>query len=190
MKVSYSNGRIVTDGYLYEDVPYDVSADNLSVCFDGKGGITKYLSVNNEKNYSTRSMFSVYKDGERIGAYTKKQTKMAGRMQTISLLGDGYQLEMKQFVAKADNAVFVEMSFFADKSTEFTMLYGAGNFDAMPAFSCDIPYVKIEDNMFFLWLVLRFPHCLKCSDIFYYASRYCFLLYICLELIILLESVA
>ena len=149
MKVSYSHGRIVTDGYLYEDVPYDVSADNFSVCFDGKGGITKYLSVNNQKNYSTRSMFSVYKDGERIGAYTKKQTKMAGRMQTISLFGDGYQLEMKQFVAKADNAVFVEISFFADKSTEFTMLYGAGNFDAMPAFSCDIPYVKIEDNMFF-----------------------------------------
>ena len=149
MKVSYSNGRIVTDGYLYEDVPYDVSADNLSVCFDGKGGITQYLSVNNEKNYSTRSMFSVYKDGERIGAYTKKQTKMAGRMQTISLFGDGYQLKMKQFVAKSDNAVFVEMSFFADKSTEFTMLYGAGNFDAMPAFSCDVPYVKIEENMFF-----------------------------------------
>ena len=47
-----------------------------------------------------------------------------------------------------------------------------------------------ENNMFFLWLVLRFPHCLECSDIFYYVSRYCFLLYICLELIILLESVA
>ncbi|MBQ8429545.1 MAG: hypothetical protein IJX30_05575 [Clostridia bacterium] len=149
MKVSYSSGRIVTDGYLYEDVPYDVSANNLSVCFDGKGGITKYLSVNNEKNYSTRSMFSVYKDGERIGAYTKKQTKMAGRMQTISLLGDSYRLEMKQFITKTDNAVFVEMSFFADKNTEFSMLYGAGNFDTMPAFSCDLPYVKIEDNMFF-----------------------------------------
>ena len=40
MKVSFQNGRIVTDGYLHEDVPYDVSANNLSVCFDGKGGIT------------------------------------------------------------------------------------------------------------------------------------------------------
>lgn len=38
MKVSFLNGQIVADGYLHEDVPYDVSANNLSVCFDGKGG--------------------------------------------------------------------------------------------------------------------------------------------------------
>ena len=75
MKVSFSNGRIVTDGYFHEDVPYDVSANNLSVCFDGKGGLTKYLSVRSGKNYSTRSMFSLYKNGGRVGAYTKKQTK-------------------------------------------------------------------------------------------------------------------
>ena len=83
MKVSFLNGRIVTDGYFYEDVPYDVSANNLSVCFDGKGGLSKYLSVRSGKNYSARSMLSLYKDGEQIGAYTAKQTKMAGRMQCL-----------------------------------------------------------------------------------------------------------
>ena len=58
MKVSFLNGQIVADGYLHEDVPYDVSANNLSVCFDGKGGISKYLSVRNGRDYSVRSMTS------------------------------------------------------------------------------------------------------------------------------------
>ena len=77
MQYSFLNGRIITDGYLYEDVPYDVSANNLSVCFDGKGGMSKYLSVKTGRNYSPRSVLSVYKNGERVGAYTKKKTKMA-----------------------------------------------------------------------------------------------------------------
>ncbi len=151
MKVSFLNGRILTDGYLYEDVPYDVSANNLSVCFDGKGGVIKYLSVRTGKNYSRRSMFSLYKDGERVGAYTKKQTKMAGRIQEIALLEDGYRVEMKQFITKADDALLIEMVFFADKATEFTVLYGIGDGEdwKTPAFASDTPYKLIKENMYF-----------------------------------------
>ena len=111
MIVNFSNGRIVTDGYLHEDVPYDVSANNLSVCFDGKGSISKYLSVRSGKDYSVRSMTSFYKDGERVGAYTEKRVSMVGRGQKIDIFGDGYRIEMKQFITKEDDAVFVEINF-------------------------------------------------------------------------------
>ena len=149
MKVSFSNGRIIADGYLHEDVPYDVSANNLSVCFDGKGGLSKYLSVRTGKNYSERSMFSLYKDGERVGAYTEKTTKMAGRIQDICIHGDGYEVTMKQFIVKDDDAVFVEMEFVAEQNAEFTVVYGVGNSWVIPSFSCSVPYRFIEDNMRF-----------------------------------------
>ncbi|MBR2646852.1 MAG: hypothetical protein IKD47_04795 [Clostridia bacterium] len=149
MKVSFLNGRIVTDGYFYEDVPYDVSANNLSVCFDGKGGLSKYLSVRSGKNYSARSMLSLYKNGEQIGAYTAKQTKMAGRMQELCLSGDGYRVELQQFITKDDDAVFVEITFFAEKATKFTLLYGAGDSFEMPSFSCNAPYKRAEENLYF-----------------------------------------
>ena len=109
MIVNFCNGKILTDGYLHEDVPYDVSANHLSVCFDGKGGVSKYLSVRSGKDYSIRSMTSFYKNGERVGAYTQKQTKMVGRGQEIAILGDGFRIEMKQLITKGDDAVFVEI---------------------------------------------------------------------------------
>ncbi len=152
MKIFFSNGRIVTDGYFYEDVPYDVSANNLSVCFDGKGGLSKYLSVRTGNNYSSRSMFSVYKDGERIGAYTKKTVKMAGRIQEICLLGDGYRIEMKQFIVRDDDAVFVEMAFFAEENASFTVVYGMGCGGVawtFPAFACSLPHKCVQENMCF-----------------------------------------
>lgn len=152
MKVSFENGRIVTDGYLHEEVPFDVSANRLSVCFDGKGGISKYLSVRDGKNYSWRSMFVLYKNGERVGAYTKKRVRMAGRIQEIILYGDGYRVELKQFITKADSAVFVEASFFADTPTTFTMLWGIGDNHEnwlVPAFACNAPYKLEKENMFF-----------------------------------------
>ena len=149
MQFSFLNGRIITDGYLYEDVPYDVSANNLSVCFDGKGGMSKYLSVKTGRNYSPRSVLSVYKNGERVGAYTKKQTKMAGRTQEITIFGDGFQMEMKQFITKSDDAIFVEMLFTSQEQVDLTILYGKGLVDEIPAFSCDGEWKDIRDNFFY-----------------------------------------
>ena len=149
MQFSFLNGRIITDGYLYENVPYDVSANNLSVCFDGTGGVTKYLSVKTGKNYSPRAVFSLYKNGERVGAYAKKQTKMAGRTQEITIFGDGFQVEMKQFITKEDDAIFVEMLFTSQEEVDITALYGTGLVDEIPAFSCDGEWAFVEENRFY-----------------------------------------
>ena len=149
MKVSFLNGRIVTDGYFHEDVPYDVSANNLSVCFDGKGGLTKYLSVRTGQNYSAHSLFSVYKNGERVGAYTKKQTRMAGRIQEITLFGADYRIELKQFITKNDDAVFVEMNIHAEEKSDFTLLYGVGYGTGIQKMSSDTPYEFVEENCYF-----------------------------------------
>ncbi|MBR1974341.1 MAG: hypothetical protein IKA20_00655 [Clostridia bacterium] len=150
MKVSFLNGQIVADGYLHEDVPYDVSANNLSVCFDGKGGISKYLSVRSGRDYSVRSMTSLYKDGERVGAYTEKRVSMVGRGQKIEILGDDYRIEMKQFITKEDDAVFVEINFFAERKTEFTLVYGTGYSWKTPALACDGENTFVEENNHFL----------------------------------------
>lgn len=149
MKINYQNGRIITDGYLYEDVPYDVSANDISVCFDGKGGLSKYIPVQTGEEYSKRSMTSFYKDGQRIGAYTKKRTSMAGRMQEICLSDDGFRIEMTQFVVKEENVVFVEMRFYADTDSTFTVLYGTGMSWKIPVFVCDVDWEWIEENYFF-----------------------------------------
>ena len=150
MKVSFLNGQIVADGYLHEDVSYDVSANNLSVCFDGKGGISKYLSVRSGRDYSVRSMTSFYKDGERVGAYTAKRVSMVGRGQKIDIFGDGYRIEMKQFITKEDDAVFVEVSFFAERKTDFTLVYGTGYSWETPALACDGENAFVEENSHFL----------------------------------------
>ena len=150
MEVSFLNGQIVADGYLHEDVPYDVSANNLSVCFDGKGGISKYLSVRSGRDYSVRSMTSFYKDGERVGAYTAKRVSMVGRGQKIDIFGDGYRIEMKQFITKEDDAVFVEVSFFAERKTDFTLVYGTGYSWETPALACDGENAFVEENSHFL----------------------------------------
>ena len=151
MKVSFINGQIVADGYLHEDVPYDVSANNLSVCFDGKGSLSKYLSAKNGKNYSNQPFFVVYKDGERVGAYTQKRVTMAGRIQEIELLGEDYRLQMKQFIVAKDDAVFLDLTFHSETPTEFVVLYGVdGGLDwIIPASSCDNPYEVIAENMYF-----------------------------------------
>ena len=149
MQFSFKNGRIITDGYLYEDVPYDVSGDNLSVCFDGKLGVSKYLSVKTGKNYTSRSVIALYKNGEKVGAYTKKSVCMAGRTQTVTLFGDGFEMEMKQFITKEDNAIFVEMNFSANEPTDFTFLYGIGCVVGVANISCECAYKYVGENAFF-----------------------------------------
>ena len=149
MKISFQNGRIVADGYFYENVPYDVSANNLSVCFDGKGSISKYLSVRSGKDYSESSFFSIYKNGEQVGAYTAKRVKMAGRIQEITLLGEDWRLEMLQFITKNDDAVFVEVRVYADKDARFDIVYGTGISWEIPAFSCSADHAWLEGNMCF-----------------------------------------
>ena len=137
MEISYANGRIITEGYLYEEVPFDVSGYNLSVCFDGKWGISKYLSAKTGKNYTSRSMITLYKNGERVGAYTKKKVCMVGRTQEVAIVGEDFEMEMKQFITKEDDAIFVEMNFSAKEATEFTLLYGIGFVVGVPSIACE-----------------------------------------------------
>lgn len=146
MKISFLNGWIVADGFLYEDVPYDVSANNLSVCFDGKGGLSKYLSVRSGKNYLHKSRLSLFKDGERIGAYTKKQTKMAGRIQENVLFGEGYRIEITQFITRCDDAVFMEFAFFTNKESNFEFALDTGDLFEKSCVSANVDFNNVGEN--------------------------------------------
>ena len=149
MKTSFSNGRIIVDGYLHEDALFDVAGNNLSVCFDGKCGVSKYLSVKTGKNYTSRSVIALYKNGERVSAYTKKSVCMAGRTQEITLFGEDFEMQMKQFITQEDQAIFIEMNFSTKEPTEFTLLYGMGSAVCVPRLSCECAYKYVGENAFF-----------------------------------------
>ena len=149
MNTSFSNGQIIVDGYLHEEVPFDVAGNHVSVCFDGKGGVSKYLSVKTGKNYTSRSVIALYKNGERVGAYTKKSVRMAGRTQGITIFGDGFEMAMEQFITKDDEAIFVEMNVSVSQPTAFTLLYGIGSAVCVPSISCECAYKYVGENAFF-----------------------------------------
>lgn len=149
MKITFSNARIVADGYLHEDVPFDVSGNHISACFDGKWGVSKYLSAKTGKNYTSRSMITLYKNGERVGAYTPKRVSMAGRTQETTVFGEDFDVECKQFITKEDEAIFVEMHFSVHAPTVFTLQYGIGCVVGVPSIACESACTYVGGNCAF-----------------------------------------
>ena len=154
MEVLFEKGKIITNGYFYEDVPYDVAANALSVCFDGKGGISRYYSPFAQKNYIEKSnCVSIYKDGERIGAYTDKTVCMIGRTQEVHLKKKDCDIVINQFINKDDNAVFAEITFSVEKPSGFTVVYGVSEKWFIPVLVSDGNCVYDEENMSFIFSV-------------------------------------
>ncbi len=109
MKKSFKNGKIIVRGKFYEDVIYDVFANDLRVTFDGKGGIINYTASNKPSSYIRRSFLNLYINGEKLDAYSNKKVEMVGRMQKIILQKDKKKIEVLQFIPPVGNAVFYEI---------------------------------------------------------------------------------
>jgi len=110
MKKCFRNGKIFfVAGKNCEEVPYDVSSNVLHVSFDGRGGITNYTLSNRNGSVVRNCYFSVFVNGEKLDAFCEKRVELAGRMQRIILKSDGTQIEICQFVAPDENAVFYEI---------------------------------------------------------------------------------
>ena len=57
---------------------------------------------------------------------------------------------MKQFITKEDDAVFVEVNFFTERKTDFTLVYGTGYSWETPALACDGDNEFVAENNHFL----------------------------------------
>ena len=149
MEVSYKYGKIIIDGYFYEEIPYDVATDRLGVRFNGQGGLSKYLVIADGKEYSPRSFFSLYKDGEAVGAYTVKHTECVGRVQEITLSGDDFRIYIKQFVVKDKDAIFNEITISSPEKSEFVLHYGMSTLFYSSALCCSEECSYVDENAYF-----------------------------------------
>ena len=118
VKKCFRNGKIFfIAGKKNEDVPYDVSSNELHVRFDGKGGITNYTVSNQSGSYVRQTVLNVFADGRKFDAFCEKRVELAGRMQKILLKDEGVGIKILQFVAPNENAVFYE--FTANKPGDY-----------------------------------------------------------------------
>ena len=118
MKKCFRNGKIFfVAGKKNEEVPYDVSSNELHVRFDGKGGITNYTVSNQSGNYVRRTVLNVFAEGRKLDAFCEKRVELAGRMQKILLKDGSVGIKILQFVAPSENAVFYE--FTANKPGDY-----------------------------------------------------------------------
>ena len=118
MKKCFRNGKIFfVAGKQNEDVPYDVSSNELHVRFDGKGGITNYTVSNQSGSYVRRTVLNVFADGRKLDAFCEKRVELAGRTQKILLKDGNVGIKILQFVAPSENAVFYE--FTANKPGDY-----------------------------------------------------------------------
>ncbi len=125
MRKSFRNGMIVVAGKNFEEVVYDVSSNDLHVCFDGIGGITNYSVINQGGNYVKRSFLRVFVNGELLPAYCDKTVEMVGRTQKIILKKGDVKITVLQFVPIVGNAVFFEIR--ANKTGNYDVVFDLGD---------------------------------------------------------------
>ena len=131
---------IVVAGKNYEEAVYDVSSNDLHVCFDGKGGITTYTVVNQGGNYAKRTFLSVFVGGEKVSAFCDKTVEMVGRTQRIVLKTGDCKITVLQFVPVVGNAVFYEIK--ANKVGEYDLVFDLG--EAVN----EVPFASDVENRF------------------------------------------
>lgn len=152
MEHKYQNGKIVIEAKLYERTLYNVSNQQVSVIFDGKGATVSY-ALANEKEFFQEGCLSLFRNGVPVDIYTPKRVEMLGRCQTIFLeLGDA-RLTIKQFLHPVLNGVFVFYHWQGSSENDMLelgmTLRASGLYDEQFAFCASKPFTYVADNMAF-----------------------------------------
>ena len=121
MEKSCRSGKIFVSGKFYEDVVYDVCSNEVHVTFDGKGGVVNSSLCNQTGDYFRDVRFAVLINGEKLDPFCDKRVKLAGRMLTVLLKKGGTQIEICQFVAPDESAVFCEIKTNVPGDYEFIL---------------------------------------------------------------------
>lgn len=109
MKKTYRSGRIFVSGKYHENVNYDVCSNDVHVRFDGKGGITDYSLCNQDGRLLWDCTLTVYINGKKLDLFCPKRVKLIGRTMTVFVKSGKTQIEITQFVAPNEYAVFYEI---------------------------------------------------------------------------------
>ena len=109
MKRTYQCGRIFVAGQYHDNVNYDVCSNDMRVRFDGKGGITEYSLCNQSGILLRDCAMTVFINGEMLDPFCPKKVKLVGRTETITVRSGDTQIEIFQFVAPGEHAVFYEI---------------------------------------------------------------------------------
>ena len=146
MKKCFRNGKIFfVAGKQNEDVPYDVSSNELHVCFDGKGGITNYTVSNRSGSYVRRTVLNVFADGRKLDAFCEKRVELAGRTQKILLKDGGTGIKIFQFVSPTENAVFYEFTANKPGDYEFVLDFSRAQYGVHYDTDAETQYIA-ENN--------------------------------------------
>ncbi|WP_062051169.1 amylo-alpha-1,6-glucosidase [Bacillus sp. JCM 19034] len=106
---------IVTEGYWYEPVEYDISNQKLLAQFNGNIGISKYSIAGEWAILKDDSWFSVWSvNGKRLSNKARKKVKTIGRMMEIEY--DSYEELDKVNVwayhyCSDENALYIQVNF-------------------------------------------------------------------------------
>ena len=109
MEKSCRSGKIFVTGKNYEEVRYDVCSNEVHATFDGKGGIVYSTLCNQSGGCFQDVRLDVLINGEKLDPFCDKRVKLAGRMITVLLKKGGTQIEICQFVAPNESAIFCEI---------------------------------------------------------------------------------
>ena len=109
MRKTYQCGRTFVSGQYRENVNYDVCSNDVHVRFDGKGGITEYSLCNQSGSLLRDCTMAVFINGEMLDPFCPKKVKLVGRTETITVRSGDTQIEIFQFVAPTEHAVFYEI---------------------------------------------------------------------------------
>lgn len=145
MKKCFRNGKIFfVAGKKNEEVPYDVSSNELHVRFDGKGGITNYTVSNQSGNYVRRTILNVFAEGRKLDAFCEKRVELTGRMQKILLKDGNVGIKILQFVAPSENAVFYE--FTANKPGDYEFVLDFSSAQHAVHYDTDVETRYVAEN--------------------------------------------
>ena len=109
MKKTYRSGRIFVAAKYRENVIYDVCSNDVYVTFDGKGGIAEYSLCNQNGRLLWDGTMTVFAGGKKLDPLCPKRVKMIGRSMTVFVKNGEAQIEICQFVAPNERAVFYEI---------------------------------------------------------------------------------
>ena len=144
MRRSFRDGKIIVAAKQFEKVVYDVTSNDLHVCFDGKGGITNYTVSNQSVSYVNQNYLNLFTDKKSVGVFCDKIVELVGRTQKIILKKGDVRITVFQFVPINGNAVFYECK--ANKEGDYDFVFDLGKATNGFSFAASVENRYVPEN--------------------------------------------
>ena len=144
MEKTCRTGKIFVTGKFYEEVEYDVCSNEAHVTFDGKGGITYSTIYNQSGGFFKDVRLDVLINGEKLDPFCEKRVKLAGRMITVLLKKGATQIEICQFLAPDESAVFYDIK--TNKPGDYELAFDLGSSRDGFFYSANVDNRYVADN--------------------------------------------